>query len=73
MAKIQLKLPQFHVSDTCRLSIYPDAPVVTAACAAATGRVSMSTRPDPERSGTVEIAIDCLAWTCVEVHNVTSF
>ena len=32
------------------------APVVTAARAAATGLVSMSTRPDPEGSGTVEIA-----------------
>ena len=32
------------------------APVATAARAAATGLVSMSTRPDPERSGTVEIA-----------------
>ena len=31
------------------------APVATAARAAATGRVSMSTRPDPERSGAVEI------------------
>ena len=31
-------------------------PVVTAARAAATGLVSMSTRPDPEGSGTVEIA-----------------
>ena len=35
------------------------APVatVTAARAAATGLVSMSTRPDPERSGTVEIVV----------------
>ena len=32
------------------------APVATTARAAATGLVSMSTRPDPERSGTVEIA-----------------
>ena len=32
------------------------APVATAARAAATGLVSMSTRPDSERSGTVEIA-----------------
>ena len=32
------------------------APVATAARAAATGFVSMSTRPDPEGSGTVEIA-----------------
>ena len=32
------------------------APVATAASAAATGSVSMSTRPDPEGSGTVEIA-----------------
>ena len=32
------------------------APVATAARAAATGLVSMSTRPDPERSGMVEIA-----------------
>ena len=31
------------------------APVATAARAAATGLVSMSTRPDPEGSGTVEI------------------
>ena len=36
------------------------APVATAARAAATGSVSMSTRPDPERSGAVEIA----TWTC---------
>ena len=33
--KIKPKLPHFHISDTCR--------------AAATGRVSMSTRPDPRR------------------------
>ena len=33
------------------------APVATAARAAAAGLVSMSTRPDPEGSGTVEIAI----------------
>ena len=32
------------------------APVATAAGAAATGLVSISTRPDPEGSGTVEIA-----------------
>ena len=32
------------------------APVATAARAAATGLVSMSTRPDPEGSGTVEIS-----------------
>ena len=32
------------------------APVATAARAAATGPVSMSTRPSPEGSGTVEIA-----------------
>ena len=32
------------------------APVATTARAAATGLVSMSTRPDPEGSGTVEIA-----------------
>ena len=32
------------------------APVATAARAAATGLVSMSTRPDPEGSGTVEMA-----------------
>ena len=31
------------------------APVATAARAAATGLVGMSTRPDPEGSGTVEI------------------
>ena len=30
-------------------------PVATASCAAATGVVSMSTRPDPEGSGMVEI------------------
>ena len=33
----------------------PQAPVATAARAAATGLVSMSTRSDPEGSGTVEI------------------
>ena len=32
------------------------APVATAARAAATGPVNMSTRPDPEESDTVEIA-----------------
>ena len=32
------------------------APVATSARAAATGLVSLSTRPDPEGSGTVEIA-----------------
>ena len=35
---------------------FTHAPVATAARAAATGLVSMSTRPDPEGSGTVEIA-----------------
>ena len=43
---IKLKLPHFHVSDTCRvLSCFdlPHAPVATAARAAATGLVSMST------------------------------
>ena len=50
------KLPHFHVSDTCRVSILPDAPVAIAARAKDTERVSMSTRPDPERSGAVEIA-----------------
>ena len=54
--KLQLNPPHFHVSDTCRASIQPDAPVATAARAAAAGLVSMSTRPDPERSGAVEIA-----------------
>ena len=53
--KIKLKLPHFYVSDTCRVPIQPDAPVATAARAKANGRVSMSTRPDPEISGTVEI------------------
>ena len=51
-----VKFPHFHVSDTCRVSIQPDAPVATAARAAGTGRVGMSTRPDPDRSGAVEIA-----------------
>ena len=54
--KTKLKLPHFHVSDRCRVSILTHAPVATAARAAATGLVSMSTRPDPEGSGTVEIA-----------------
>ena len=35
---------------------FTHAPVATAARAAAAGLVSMSTRPDPERSGTVEMA-----------------
>ena len=47
-----------------------DAPVATAARAAATGRVSMLTRPDPERSGAVQIATRRrpslrVLWTCV--------
>ena len=54
--KIKLNPPPFHVSDTCRVSIQPDAPFATAVRAAATGHVSMSTRPDPERSGAAEIA-----------------
>ena len=54
--KIKLKLPHFHVADTCRVSIQPDASVATAACPKATEHVSMSTRPDPEISGAVEIA-----------------
>ena len=47
--KIKLKLPHFHVSDTY-MSCFDltHAPVATAARAAATGLVSMSTRPDPE-------------------------
>ena len=53
---IKVKLPLFHVSITCRRSIEPDAPVATAAHAKATGRVGVSTRPDPEKTGVVEIA-----------------
>ena len=55
--KIKLKLPHLHVlvSDTCRVSTQPDAPV-TAANAAATEHVGLSTRPGPEGSGAVEIA-----------------
>ena len=45
------------MSDTSRVSIQPDAPVATAALAAATGRVSRSTRPDPERSGAMELRV----------------
>ena len=51
---MKLKLPHFHVSDTCFDLTH--APVATTARAAATGLVSMSTRPDPEGSDTVEIA-----------------
>ena len=53
-----LKLQRFHVSDTWYMSCFDltHAPVATTARAAATGLVSMSTRPDPEGSGTVEIA-----------------
>ena len=39
---VKLKLAHFRVSSTCRVSIKPGAPA-----AAATGRVGMSTRPDP--------------------------
>ena len=55
--KIKLKLPHFHVSDTCRVSSCFDLTHAAAATAraAATGPVSMSTRPDPEASDTVEI------------------
>ena len=45
--KIKLKLPHFHVSDTCSCFDLAHAPVATAARAAATGLVCMSTRPDP--------------------------
>ena len=51
-----VKIPRTKVSDACRVSNLSDAPVATAARAAATGRVSMSTPPDPERSGVIEIA-----------------
>ena len=52
------KLPHVHVSNACHVvSIYPDAPVATAAhAAAATGRVGSSTLSDPERFVAVEIA-----------------
>ena len=70
LVKIKLKLPHFHESDTCRLSVQPDAPVATAARAAATGRVSMSDRPDPERSGAVEIATLFLVFVLVPVFRV---
>ena len=46
------KTYQIHVL----VSNQPDAPVTTAARAAATVRVSMLTQPDPERSGAVEVA-----------------
>ena len=67
--KIKLELPHFHVSDTYLVSIYPDVPVAPVARAAATGRVSMSTRPDPNISGTVEMATrrrPCIrvVWDC---------
>ena len=52
--KIKLKLPHFHVSYTRFDLTHP--PVATTARAAATGPVSMLTRPDPEGSETVEIA-----------------
>ena len=73
--KIKLKLPHFHVPDTC-VSIYPGVPVAAAARAAATGRVSMSTRPDPKRSGAVEIAsrrCPCLrvVWDLARAHPLT--
>ena len=53
-----LKLPHFHVPGIRYMSCFDltHAPVASAARAAATGLVSMSTRPDPEGSGTVEIA-----------------
>ena len=45
------------------------APVATAACAAATGLVSMSTRPDPEGSGTVEIATRSIEASLTHPHS----
>ena len=56
LVKIKHKLPRFDVPDTCPCFDLTHAPVATAARAAATGPVSMSTRPDPEGSDTVEMA-----------------
>ena len=50
------------------MSISPDAPVATAARAAATWQASMSTRPDPERCGAVKIATRM--FTCAKVYHV---
>ena len=52
------------------------APVATTARAAATGLVSMSNRPDPEGSDTVEIATRrCprlrVVWDLIELHPLT--
>ena len=55
--KIKLKLPHFYVPGTSMRYMCFDlthAPVATAARAAATGLASMSTRPDPDGSGTVD-------------------
>ena len=54
--KIKLQAPTLQRIRYMSCFDLPHAPVATAARAAATGRVSMSTRPDPEGSGTVEIA-----------------
>ena len=55
--KIKLELPHFHVCIRYMCFDLTHAPVATTARAAATGLVSMSTRPDLEGSGTVvEIA-----------------
>ena len=44
--KIKLELPHFHVCIKCMCFDLTHAPVATTARAAATGLVSMSTRPD---------------------------
>ena len=55
---MRVKLPHLRVPGIRYMSCFDltHAPVATAARAAATGLVSMSTRPDREGSGTVEIA-----------------
>ena len=59
--KVKLQLPHFHVSDTCRVSISCVNLTRCSRCSRSSrccyrACVSMSTRPDPERSGAVEIA-----------------
>ena len=56
MGKNKVKVPTLPFIRYMSCFDLTHAPVATAARAASTGLVSMSTRPDPERSGAVEIA-----------------
>ena len=58
MGKNKVKVPTLPFIRYMSCFDLTHAPVATAARAASTGLVSMSTRPNPEGSGTVELPVE---------------